>query len=155
MYAYDGDLARFCGAAGSVTKLDASAYALFQRPDVVVNGGDCTNSEAALFILGGVLQHKFILQPGETKEIRMVFGVSESLDEARATAKMYADAKRTESACKETVEYNLDKYSSPVRHYTGQQNQSYYEPVAEEADRLLYCWKKRVCGIICRLQWHF
>lgn len=112
VYAYDGDLARFCGAAGSVTKLDASAYALFQRPDVVVNGGDCTNSEAALFILGGVLQHKFILQPGETKEIRMVFGVSESLDEARATAKMYADAKRTESACKETVEYNLDKYSS-------------------------------------------
>ena len=85
VYAYDGDLARFCGAAGSVTKLDASAYALFQRPDVVVNGGDCTNSEAALFILGGVLQHKFILQPGETKEIRMVFGVSESLDEARAT----------------------------------------------------------------------
>ena len=84
VYAYDGDLARFCGAAGSVTKLDASAYALFQRPDVVVNGGDCTNSEAALFILGGVLQHKFILQPGETKEIRMVFGVSESLDEARA-----------------------------------------------------------------------
>ena len=112
VYAYDGDLARFCGAAGSVTKLDASAYALFQRPDVVVNGSDCTNSEAALFILGGVLQHKFILQPGETKEIRMVFGVSESLDEARATAKMYADAKRTESACKEAVEYNLDKYSS-------------------------------------------
>ena len=51
VYAYDGDLARFCGAAGSVTKLDASAYALFQRPDVVVNGGDCTNSEAALLFL--------------------------------------------------------------------------------------------------------
>ena len=59
-----------------------------------------------------MLQHKFILQPGETKEIRMVFGVSESLDEARAVAKMYADAKSAESACKEAVEYNLDKYSS-------------------------------------------
>ena len=76
----------------------------------------------------------------------MVFGVSESLDEARATAKMYADAKRTESACKETVEYNLEQIQFPVRHHTGQQNQSYYEPVAEEADRLLYCSEKGCAG---------
>ena len=31
VYAYDGDLARFCGAAGSVTKLDASAYEMCIR----------------------------------------------------------------------------------------------------------------------------
>ena len=33
VYAYDGDLSKFCGATGSITKLDASAYALFQRPE--------------------------------------------------------------------------------------------------------------------------
>ena len=63
VFAYDGDLARFCGSINTLTQPDASACALFQRPDVLVKGLDCTNSEAALFILGGVLQHKFTLEP--------------------------------------------------------------------------------------------
>lgn len=112
VYAYDGDLAKFCGAAGSITKLDASAYALFQRPDVVISGSDCTNSEAALFILGGVLQHKITLQPGETKVIEMVFGVSESIDEARKTSKMYANPEMVEKAYELAQEYNLGKYDA-------------------------------------------
>ncbi len=52
VFAYDGDLAKFCGETDSITKLDASAYALFQSPKVVVEGMDYTNSTAALFILG-------------------------------------------------------------------------------------------------------
>ena len=45
-------------------------------------GRDCTNSEAALFILGGVLQHKIQLQPGEKKEIHVLFGISQSCEKA-------------------------------------------------------------------------
>ena len=112
VYAYDGDLAKFCGATGSITKLDASAYALFQWPEVVVKGMDCTNSEAALFILGAVLQHKITLQPGEMKGISFVFGVSESLDEARQAAKRYADEETLEREYLNAQNYNLAKYSS-------------------------------------------
>lgn len=83
VFAYDGDLYRFCGTANTLTLPDASAAALFQRPEVVYGGGDCTNSQAALFILGGVLQHKLTLQPGEEQELHVLFGVAESLTEAR------------------------------------------------------------------------
>ena len=112
VFAYDGDLAKFCGETGSITKLDASAYALFQQPKVVVSGEDCTNSLAALFILGGVLQHKFILEPGEEKKINFVFGVSESLDEARNVSKRYTSLENIENEFVKTVEYNLRKYHS-------------------------------------------
>ena len=61
VYAWDGDLTKFCGSISTLTLPDASTCALFQRPDIVVNGKDCTNSEASLFILGGVLQHKITL----------------------------------------------------------------------------------------------
>ena len=76
VYAWDGDLTKFCGSTSTLTLPDASACALFQRPDIVVQGKDCTNSEASLFILGGVLQHKITLMPGEEKEIQVVFGIS-------------------------------------------------------------------------------
>lgn len=112
VFAYDSDLTKFCGGAGSITKLDASAYALFQRPDVVINGGDCTNSEAALFILGGVLQHKIILQPGETKKIGLIFGVSESLEEARIVSKKYTDLGLVEKTYELAQNYNFGKYAS-------------------------------------------
>lgn len=112
VFAYDGDLAKFCGAAGSITKTDASAYALFQRPDVVISGGNCTNSEAALFILGGVLQHKMTLQPGERKKMVFVFGVSESLDEAKKVSEKYSDFETVEKAYEEAQRYNLGKYDS-------------------------------------------
>lgn len=87
VFAYDGDLTAFCGSTNTITELDASAAALFQRPDVVMEGGDCTNSEAALFILGGVLQHKVTLRPGESREIHVAFGISESREEARDVAR--------------------------------------------------------------------
>jgi len=112
VYAYDGDLAKFCGATGSITKLDASAYALFQQPEVVMSGRDCTNSDAALFIVGGVLQHKITLQPGEEKVIQIVFGVSESLEEAAQVRKSFSDRETVEAAFHRAVSYNLEKYAS-------------------------------------------
>jgi len=112
VYAYDGDLTKFCGSTCTLTQPDASACALFQRPDVVVKGLDCTNSEAALFILGGVLQHKLALEPGETKEIHLVFGISESLENARKSAEGIRDFRAVEQAFTEAQEYNYRKIQS-------------------------------------------
>jgi cellobiose phosphorylase len=112
VYAYDGDLTKFCGPASTLTQPDASACALFQRPDVVVKGLDCTNSEAALFILGGVLQHKFKLEPGEEKEIHLVFGISESLADARRAAASIQDSRAVERSFAEAQEYNYRKIRS-------------------------------------------
>lgn len=112
VYAYDGDLAKFCGATGSITRLDASAYALFQQPETIMSGKNCSCSDAALFIVGGVLQHKITLQPGETREIQMVFGVSESLEEARQVSGRFSEKETVETAFRETVAHNLKKYES-------------------------------------------
>ena len=111
-FAYDGNLGEFCGTTSTITQPDASACALFQRPDVVMKGKDCTNSKAALFILGGVLQHKIVLKPGDVKVLHLVFGISESLDEARSVSAKFSDPCVIEQELKRAEEYYLDKYSS-------------------------------------------
>ncbi len=116
VFAYDGDLTRFCGSINTLTQPDASACALFQRPDVLVKGLDCTNSEAALFILGGVLQHKFTLEPGEEKEIHLIFGISESLAEARKASAGIQDFQAVEQSFEEAQEYNYRKIQSLSVH---------------------------------------
>lgn len=110
VYAYDGDLTCFCGSASTITKLDASAYALFQRPEVVVSGKDCTNSDAALFILGGVLQHKILLDPGQRHTVRVAFGISESRREAAVTAKLLKNEEEVQKIFYETQEHYRKKY---------------------------------------------
>ena len=112
VYAYDGDLGKFCGSTSTITQLDASACALFQRPDVVMEGRDCTNSEAALFILGGVLQHKITLQPGESKEIHLIFGISESRQEAREAASGILNGEAVEQEFQKAQDYYYHKYGS-------------------------------------------
>ena len=111
-FAFDGNLGEFCGTTSTITQPDASACALFQRPDVVMKGKDCTNSKAALFILGGVLQHKIVLKPGDVKVLHLVFGISESLDEARTVSAKFSDPCVIEQELKRAEEYYLDKYSS-------------------------------------------
>lgn len=110
VFAYDGDLTKFCGPTSTITQPDASAIALFQRPDVVMEGRDCTNSEAALFILGGVLQHKIVLKPGETREIHLIFGISRSREEAREAACGILDGKNVEQEFQKAQEYYDRKY---------------------------------------------
>lgn len=113
VYAYDGDLTRFCGSTSTLTMPDASACALFQRPEVVVRGKDCTNSDAALFILGGVLQHKILLKPGEEKEIHVLFGICSSCGEAAGVVGKYAeDSRRVEQEFQSAMAYNYEKISS-------------------------------------------
>lgn len=111
VYAYDGDLSGFCGPTSTITQPDASACALFQRPDVVAEGRDCTNSEASLFILGGVLQHKIVLRPGEEKEIRLMFGISGSRQEARKSASVILDRETVEEEFRRAQDCFYQKYS--------------------------------------------
>ena len=108
VYAYDGDLSVFCGTNSTITQPDASAAALFQRPEIVFSGRDCTNSEASLFILGGVLQHKYTLKPGEEKCLHFFFGVTESLDEARGIVRQASPDKE----CREAEEAYFEKYKT-------------------------------------------
>ncbi len=112
VYAYDGDLYAFCGTDSTLTLPDASAAALFQRPRVVMEGRDCTNSQAALFILGGVLQHKLTLQPGEEKTIHILYGVAESLIEAQDTARLYQAPGYAEGAFEKAQTAYARKYAS-------------------------------------------
>lgn len=112
VYRYDGDLSKFCGATGSITQPDSSARALFQVPEIVMNGQDCTNSDAALFIVGGVLQHRIVLQPGEEKTIQMMFGVCESLEEARKVRTAYSNSESVESALHSVQNHLQDRYST-------------------------------------------
>ena len=102
----------FCGAANTLTQPDASATALFARPDVVLQGRDCTNSTAALFILGGVLQNKLTLDPGEEHTLRIVFGIAADRDDACRAVERYRTAEATEAAFDEAQQAILAKYSA-------------------------------------------
>ncbi|MCM1211425.1 MAG: cellobiose phosphorylase [Blautia sp.] len=110
--AYDGDLTAFCGSTQTQTRLDTSPVALFVRPEVVAEGKDCTGSEAALFIPGGVLQHKLMLEVGEEKEIYMVFGVCESREEAAEVVKKYNHRDAFLQEYQRTKEAVLGKYNA-------------------------------------------
>ncbi len=110
-FAFDGDMVRFCGTEATLTRSDTSAAALFQRPETVAGGRDCSNSEGALFILGGVLQHKLTLAPGEVKSIHFALGVSESIDEARTVSAHLTDD-AVENALKGAEKHYREKYAS-------------------------------------------
>ncbi|MCM1123646.1 MAG: cellobiose phosphorylase [Eubacterium sp.] len=110
--AYDGDLTMFCGPTQTQTRLDTSPVALFVRPEIVAEGKDCTGSEAALFIPGGVLQHKLTLEAGEEKEIYMVFGVCESREEAAEVVNRYVGKDAFQKEYQRTKDAVLEKYNA-------------------------------------------
>ena len=111
-FAYDGDLTAFCGSENTLTMPDASASALFSRPDIVVNGKNCTGSQAALFILGGVLQHKVNLAPKEKRQIQIIFGIAESPQEARKIREQYNDSQLADRQLEEAEKDYYQKYRS-------------------------------------------
>ncbi len=112
VFAYDGDLTSFCGAMNTRTETDASSTALYQRPQRLLRGENCGNSNGALFIPGAVLQHKLTLLPGEVKSLRFVFGVSESIEEARRSANRYTQEAAAEKALRAAEAQNREKYAS-------------------------------------------
>lgn len=81
-----------------------------------MKGKDCTNSEASLFILGGVLQHKLELGPGEEKEIHLIFGIGSSREEVRKVVQGYAKPGMIEEAFRQSVDYNYEKIGSLSVH---------------------------------------
>ncbi len=112
VFAWDGDLTAFCGSLNTRTETDAASSALYQRPKRLIEAENCTNSEGALFIPGAVLQHTLSLLPGERKEIRLVFGVAESLTEAQRIAAQYTDAERQTQELKNAEANYHEKYAS-------------------------------------------
>ena len=108
--AYDGNLAVFCGTASTLTKPDVSIEPLFQRPEIVISGRDCTNSDSALFVPGAVLQSKIKLAAGEEKGITFVLGVCENPEEARAVMYHYMKPEAAEAECAETEQALLARY---------------------------------------------
>lgn len=112
VFRYDGDLTAFCGPLSTVTNTDASASALYQRPQTVVQGRDCTGSDGALFIPGAVLQLKVMLDPGEEKQIHLVYGVSESLEEAREAAGHYLHDTVLEAELRQAEAHDQEKYAA-------------------------------------------
>lgn len=111
-FSYDGDLTAFCGSVNTHTETDASATALYQRPKLLLSGQNCSGSDGALFIPGAVLQHKLSLLPGERKEIRLVFGVAESVEEARSSAFRYTEEAAQSSALRQAEAHYRGKYAS-------------------------------------------
>ena len=111
VFAYDGDLTAFCGAMNTRTETDAASTALYQRPRRLLCGENCSGSDGTLFIPGAVLQHKLTLLPGEVKTLRFVFGVSESLEEARALAKRYTQETAAKNAQQKAAAHYRDKYA--------------------------------------------
>ena len=112
IFAFDGDLTAFCGSLSTRTETDAASSALYQRPKRLISGENCTNSDVALFIPGAVLQHTLSLLPGERKEIRLVFGVAESIAEAQQIAAQYTAAEKQTQELKKAEAYYHEKYAS-------------------------------------------
>ena len=110
--AYDGDLTAFCGSLNTRTETDAASTALYQRPKRLVEGENCSNSDGALFIPGAVLQHLVTLLPGERKEIRLVFGVTDSPENAVKAAKHYTDADAQTDELRRAEAHYREKYAA-------------------------------------------
>ena len=116
VFAYDGDLTAFCGALSTRTETDAASTALYQRPKRLLSGENCSDSDGALFIPGAVLQHKLTLLPGERKEIRLVFGVAGSIEEARQNAARYTDESVQTDALRRAEARTREKYAALSVH---------------------------------------
>ncbi len=112
VFTYDGDLTSFCGTMNTRTETDASSTALYQRPRRLLRGENCGSSDGVLFIPGAVLQHKLTLLPGEVKTLRFVFGVSESIEEARTSAKRYTQETAAEKALRAAETRDREKYAA-------------------------------------------
>jgi len=112
VFAYDGDLTAFLGSLSTRTETDAASSALYQRPRRLFCGEACTNSDGALFIPGAVLEHTLTLLPGEHREIRLVFGVSEDIEEARRVASLLIAADAQEHALIKAETHYREKYAA-------------------------------------------
>ena len=112
IFGYDGDLTAFFGSLSTQTETDASSTVRYQRPRRLLQGENCSDSDGALFVPGAVLQHKLTLLPGQIREIRLVFGVSESISEARSCAASYTRELYQEDAYRKAEAAYKKKYES-------------------------------------------
>ena len=112
VFAYDGDLTAFLGSLCTQTETDAASSARYQRPRRLLSDENCTNSDGALFIPGAVLQHKLTLLPGERREIRLVFGIAKSMEEAQQASALYMASETQSDALKKAEAHYREKYAA-------------------------------------------
>ena len=98
---WDANIRKFIGAAGS-----------FARPQMLLDGDDCTGSRRTCYDLGGVLQNKIELKPGQEKTIHYIYGVEESLKKAVAITKKYFAKDAVEKTFERTGRKTFEMYES-------------------------------------------
>jgi cellobiose phosphorylase len=96
---YDGWLEKFNGAIGNSA-----------RPDILVNGKNCTDSQITVRERGAVLQNKVELAPGEVKTIYYIAGLS--IDSKTVVKECTEAFKTAESVCLNSVERGVKRFSS-------------------------------------------
>lgn len=121
VYASEGNLEKFFGSIGS-----------FQRPEIILKGRDLTNSVRTCYSMGGVLQNKIELLPGEEKILHFVYGISESLEGAVGVAQGLFSGDGVEKKLMETIEHQQSEY----------QNLSVKTP-DEKINNIMNNWLKR------------
>ncbi len=101
VYASDAHLKKFTGGTGS-----------FARPAMLLSGDDCTNSRHTCYDTGGVLQNKITLEPGDTKTIHVIYGLSESIRQAQQLVSEKLKPDIIEKSFINTIDHYLLKYAS-------------------------------------------
>lgn len=99
--ASDANIRKFIGGIGT-----------FSRPELLLSGGDCTNSSRSCYDLGAVLQNKIELEPGEEKIIHFIVGMAQSEDEVMEFTKNIFVKNNIEEVFKSTCEKIYAKYAN-------------------------------------------
>jgi cellobiose phosphorylase len=98
---FDSNTKKFTGSIGT-----------FSRPQMLLEGKDCTNSSRTCYDLGAILQNKLLIQPGEEKTIHFVLGISESVDEATSLCNHLFIGNTIETIFETTCRTIYEKYTS-------------------------------------------
>jgi cellobiose phosphorylase len=98
---YDANVKRFTGALGG-----------YHRPQMLLDGNHCTGSSRSGYDLGGVLQNKLQLQPGEERVIHYICGQEESLGSAVQRAGAVFKPGCIETLLTDTHRKMMERYGS-------------------------------------------
>lgn len=96
---YDGWLEQFHGTPGNAA-----------RPEILVNGKNCTNSSSTVRERSAVLQNIIVLAPGETRNIYYIAGLSTNPETAVLESR--EALKTAESLCQSAVERGLKRFGT-------------------------------------------
>ncbi len=105
VFASDAHLKQVLGGTGS-----------YARPIALLSGKDCSNTRRSCYDIGGVLQNKVSLEPGETREINIVYGLADSVEHAHQILKNLFQKGEIERLFTGTIDESIKKYASLSCH---------------------------------------